>query len=201
MSVDEANSVAEAYASRLRARETEVARLARLHDRIGNGRLALGVVFLLVAAAVLLERAIAPVWLLLPAIAFAALVLYHSSVRRARVRAERAVTYYREGIARIEDRWTGLGPTGQHFAGINHIYSSDLDLFGEGSLFQLISAARTRMGEETLARWLLGPSPVDTIRQRQASVQDLRARLDLREEMAILGDDPKVGVNPGSLLA
>ena len=201
MSAAEAVSVAEQYASRLRARETEVARLAKVHDRIGNGRLVSGVVFLLVAAAVLLERAVAPVWLLIPALAFAALVLYHSSVRRARVRAERAVSYYKEGIARIEDRWTGLGPTGEHFTGANHIYSADLDLFGQGSLFQLISAARTRMGEDTLARWLMGPSPVDTIRQRQASVQDLRARLDLREEMAVLGDDIKVGVKPESLLA
>src|SRR5689334_15438885 len=123
-------TVAEEYAKRLRARETEVARLARLHDRIGNGRLALGVVFLLVAAAVLLERAVAPEWLLIPAIAFAALVLYHSSVRRARVRAERAVDYYKHGIARVEDRWTGLGQTGERFGAVNHIYAADLDLFG-----------------------------------------------------------------------
>lgn len=185
----------------MRAREAEVARLATVHARIGNGRLALGVVFLIVAAAVLWQRALAPAWLLIPAITFAALVLYHSSVRRARVRAERAVTYYKHAIARIEDRWSGLGQTGQRFAGINHIYSADLDLFGDGSLFQLISAARTRMGEDTLARWLLGPSPVETIRQRHAGVQDLRERLDLREQMAVLGEDAQVGVNPESLLA
>jgi MutS-like protein len=194
-------SVAEEYAHRLRARETEVARLARLHDRIGNGRLALGAVFLVVAAAVLLERALPPAWLLVPALAFVALVIYHSSVRRARARAERAATYYKNGIARIEDRWSGLGQTGERFGGAHHIYAADLDLFGKGSLFDLISAARTRMGEDTLARWLLAPAPVDTIRERQASVRELRERLDLREEMAILGADPRVGVNPDSLLA
>lgn len=194
-------SVADEYGNRLRARETEVARLARMHDRIGNGRLALGVVFLLFAAAVLLERAIAPAWLFVPAIAFTALVLYHSSVRRARVSAERAVSYYEHGIARIEDRWIGLGQTGERFGGAHHIYAADLDLFGKGSLFQLLSAARTRMGEERLARWLLAPSPVDTLRQRQTSVEDLRARLDLREEMAVLGEEAQVGVNPESLLA
>ncbi|HEY6927048.1 MAG TPA: hypothetical protein VI653_26460 [Steroidobacteraceae bacterium] len=196
-----ASSVAEAYANRLHARETEVARLAKLHDRIGSGRLALGAVFLVVAAAVLLERALSPAWLLVPALGFVALVLYHSSVRRARVRAERAVDYYRHGIARLEDRWIGLGHTGERFAAMNHIYSADLDLFGKGSLFQLISAARTRMGEDTLARWLLAPSPADEIRQRQASIQDLRTRVDLREEMAVLGEHPQVGVNPESLLA
>ncbi len=201
MSVDEANSVGEEYAGRLRARETEVARLARLHERIGNGRLALGVVFLLTVAAVLLEHALAAAWLLVPALGFIALVLYHASVRRARVLAERVVDYYKHGIARIEDRWAGLGQTGQRFAATHHIYSADLDLFGEGSLFQLMSAARTRMGEDTLAAWLLRPAPVETVRQRQASVRDLRTRLDLREEMAVLGEHPQVGVNPESLLA
>jgi len=41
--------VAEEYAHRLRLRETEVARLAKAHERIGNGRLALGAVIVLVA--------------------------------------------------------------------------------------------------------------------------------------------------------
>jgi MutS domain V len=194
-------SVAEEYAKRLRAREAEVARLAKLHDRIGNGRLALGAVILLVAWGALLQRAFAPVWLLIPVLAFVALVIYHSSVRRAQVRAERAANYYRHGLARIEDRWIGQGQTGERFGGIHHIYAADLDLFGTGSLFELLAVARTRMGEDTLARWLLAPATVAAIKERHASIDDLRERLDLREEMAVLGEDDRVGVNPESLLA
>ena len=194
-------SVSEEYARRLAVREAEVARLTKLHDRIGTLRLALGVVALLVAWAVLFERAFAAVWLLVPVAAFVALVLYHSFVRRTRVRAERAATYYRHGIARIEDRWIGLGQRGERFAAIDHLYAADLDLFGEGSLFELLSVARTRMGEDTLARWLLSPAAPAEIPLRHASITDLRERLDLREEMAVLGEDADVGVNPHSLLA
>jgi hypothetical protein len=193
--------VAEEYSRRLAVRQAEVARLAKVHEHIGTGRLALGVAVLVVAWVVLFERALAPVWLLVPVAAFVALVLYHSSVRRKRVSAERAADYYRHGIARIEDRWNGLGERGERFGATDHIYAADLDLFGAGSLFQLLSVARTRMGEDTLARWLLAPAAPATIQQRHESIVDLRERLDLREEMAVLGEDSRVGVNPQSLLA
>jgi hypothetical protein len=193
--------VVEEYSRRLAVRQAEVARLAKVHERIGTGRLALGVAVLVVAWVVLFERALAPVWLLVPVAAFVALVLYHASVRRKRVSAERAADYYRHGIARIEDRWSGLGERGERFGATDHIYAADLDLFGAGSLFQLLSVARTRMGEDTLARWLLAPAASATIQERHESIVDLRERLDLREEMAVLGEDSRVGVNPQSLLA
>jgi len=193
--------VAKEYARRLAIREAEVARLAKVHERIGSGRVALGIIVLVVAWAALFERALAPVWLLVPVAAFVALVLYHASVRRMRVSADRAADYYRHGIARLEDRWMGLGERGERFGATDHIYAADLDLFGSGSLFQLLSVARTRMGEDTLARWLQAPATLPEIRDRQASIVDLRERLDLREEMAVLGEDSQVGVNPESLLA
>jgi hypothetical protein len=193
--------VAKEYARRLAIRAAEVARLAKAHERIGSGRVALGVVTLVVAWLVLFERALAPVWLLAPVAAFIALVLYHSAVRRKRASAERAADYYRHGIARLEDRWIGLGERGERFAAIDHIYAADLDLFGAGSLFELLSVARTRMGEDTLARWLSSPAAPAEVRDRQANIVDLRERLDLREAMAVLGEDSHVGVNPQSLLA
>jgi MutS domain V len=194
-------TVSEEYSRRLGIREAQVARLTKLHERIGNARLTLGAVALVLAWACFVERALAPFWLLIPVVAFVALVLSHASVKRSRARAERAVTYYRQGIARIEDRWTEQGQTGERFCTTAHIYAADLDLFGRDSLFQLLSQARTRMGEDTLARWLLSPPTAAEIRERQASVADLRNRLDLREEMAVLGEDAEVGVRPEALVA
>ena len=194
-------SIAAEYSRRLSAREANVARLAKLHERIAGVRLVVGVLTLAAAGAVLFARVFAPVWLLVPAGAFVALVLYHANVRRALVNAERAVTFYRHGIARIEDRWIGLGQPGERFTTLDHIYAADLDLFGRGSLFELLSVARTRMGEDALARWLLSPASASDIHARQAGVMDLRERLDLREEMAVLGEDARVGVNPEALLA
>jgi hypothetical protein len=54
------------------------------------------------------------------------------------------------------------------------------------------------MGEETLAGWLLAPAGLDEIRQRQAAVADLRDRLDLREDVGVVGED--VGLHPEALL-
>jgi hypothetical protein len=199
--IAESVSPSEEYARRLRDRVAQVRRLDGLHERIGTGRLALGALTLVCAWAVLFQRALTPPWLLLPVAAFVGLVLYHGAVRRKRLSAERAVNYYEHGIARIEDRWSGQGATGDRFATIAHIYAADLDLFGHDSLFQLLSQARTRMGEDTLAQWLLSPGALPAIKARQASIVDLRERLDLREEIAVLGETAAVGVRPEALLA
>ena len=125
---------------------------------------------------------------------------WHSRILRARELAERSVKFYERGLARIEDRWAGTGETGDRFNDPHHVYAADLDLFGNASLFQLLSSARTRMGEERLAQWLLSPSTVEEIRKRQAAITELRDELDLREDLAVLGEDAHVGVHPGELL-
>ena len=81
-----------------------------------------------------------------------------------------------------------------------HIYAADLDLFGAGSLFELLSTARTRMGENALAAWLLSPAPVEEILGRQGAVAELRGNLDLREDLAVLGKEAGAGVHPEALL-
>jgi len=193
-------SPSEEYGRRLQAREAEVSRLDKLHERIGTGRLVLGALTLILAWMVLFQRALAAPWLLVPVMAFIALVLYHGAVRRRRSRAGRAVTYYKQGILRSEDRWSDQGSSGARFASPAHIYAADLDLFGKDSLFQLLSLARTVMGEDTLARWLLTPGTLAEIKARQGAVVDLRERLDMREEMAALGDTDEVGMRPAALL-
>jgi hypothetical protein len=121
-------------------------------------------------------------------------------VRRAHVRAERAAAHYRAGTARIEDRWSGHGNPGTRFDDPHHVYGADLDLFGPGNLFELLSIARSRMGENALASWLLSPAPIATVQERQQSVAELRDRLDLREDLAVLGESAGVGVQPEELV-
>src|SRR5262249_39127102 len=71
--------------------------------------------------------------------------------------------------------------------------AADLDLFGTGCLFELLCTACTRTGEDTLAAWLLSPASAEEVRQRQAAVAELRPRLDLREELAVLGPEIPAG--------
>jgi DNA mismatch repair ATPase MutS len=131
------------------------------------------------------------------------IAILHAEVLRKRSCAKRAIEFYRNGLARIEDRWIGTGQTGERIDAHSSLYAADLDLFGKASLFELLSLARTRMGEDTLAAWLLSPSPVTEITQRHAAITELRNRLDLREDIAVLGptsgDALKVGIHPAAL--
>lgn len=191
---------AEEYGRRRRDREARVASFEKIHIRLGNFRLVLAVAAVVLAWAAFHSHLLSGWWLIVPFVLFAGIAVYHSRVLRARELARRAVTFYDRGLARIEDRWAGTGETGERFADPHHVYSADLDLFGNASLFQLISSARTRMGEETLAGWLLRPSKLDEIRKRQAAVSELRDELDLREDLAVLGEDARVGVHPEELV-
>jgi MutS domain V len=192
-------SPSDEYKQRLQVRESRVAHFEKLHLRFGNLRLIL-VIATAVAAWFSFDRDAFSAWWLLVALAlFLAIAILHANVLRQRACAERAVAFYRNGLARIEDRWPGTGQTGQRIDLRSSLYATDLDLFGPGSLFELLSLARTRMGEDTLAAWLLAPSPVPELLERQAAVDDLRNHLDLREDIAVLGEDLKVGIHPEAL--
>jgi DNA mismatch repair ATPase MutS len=141
-------------------------------------------------------------WLVLvPFAMFFVLVVWHDRARNAVARAQRAVAVYEWGLARIEDRWQQLGRKGERFQNANHVYAEDLDLFGEQSLFQLLSTARTRMGEDTLANWLLAPAPLASILKRQDAVRELRHQHDFREQLAICGEVIPADFDPVKLLA
>jgi hypothetical protein len=189
----------EEYKQRQQAREQQAAHFEQLHRRFGNLRLFLVVATLVAAWFSLHNDAFSPLWLLAGPIAFLAIAIFHARVLRKRSCSERAVDFYRKGLARIEDRWVGTGQTGDRINTHSSLYATDLDLFGSGSLFELLSLARTRMGEDTLAAWLLAPSQVDVITLRQGAITELRTRLDLREDAAILGEDLKVGIHAEAL--
>ena len=139
-------------------------------------------------------------WLLpLPAVVFVALLVYHEKVVRSLACETRAIAYYECGIARLEDRWAGHGETGERFRDPAHAYADDLDLFGKGSLFQLLTAARTGAGEAMLANWLMKPADAATAAGRQTAINDLRARTDLREDLALLGEDVRAEVHADAL--
>jgi len=138
---------------------------------------------------------------LVPIIAFVVLVLWQNErVNRLRRRSERAAEFYARGRARLEDRWMGAGQPGTQYLDENHPYSLDLDLFGKGSLFELLCSARTRSGEDTLADWLRAPASAETICARQDALKDLAPRLDLREQIALLGADVPAGVDLHALI-
>lgn len=158
-----------------------------------------GLLLAAVATASLGPGWIGPVWLVPPAIALLVLIVVHPRMERALQRAARLTAYYDRGLARLEDRWVGQGSQGEYLRDSQHVYAEDLDLFGRGSLFELLSTARTATGERTLAAWLLAPGEISDVRLRQTAVQELSAKLELREDLAILGDNIRAALDDRQL--
>jgi hypothetical protein len=175
------------YAARKAARMRVRAERERVHIRIGNCKLLVIVAGVGLGTYALARHRASPYWLLIPVVTYIALAVWHELTIRARTRAEQAAAFYERGLARIEDRWSGCGASGERFRDAGHIYADDLDIFGHGGLFELLSSAQTPMGERCLADWLLSAASVAEIRERQSIVSELGEKLDLRESTSLLG--------------
>ena len=194
------------YQRRLLAREEDASKLTALHLLLGWLRLATVVLFLGVAwVTIFLSEG--PRWCVaIPIVLFVALGVWQGSVSRRLSLARRAAEIYRRGIARIEDRWIGLEV--REISGLSaevqarlaaSLYAGDLDVVGRGGVFELLCRARTRMGEEALLTWLLELAEVPEVLRRQAALEELRGRVDLRERMGVAGETVAVGVQAEAL--
>ncbi len=190
-----------AYRERLQRRSAQASARARSAGRLSNARLIVFFAAAVVSWFTLGVRTLDPLWLLPPWLGFVALVVAHDRVLRAQRAAEHSVAYYDDGLARLEDRFAGRGLAGDGLAPEGHLYASDLDLFGEGSLYERLCRARSRAGRERLAHWLLEPAEPDEVRARQAAVEELASRIDLRERLALVGEDASGGLEPARLVA
>ncbi|MGB2591737.1 MAG: hypothetical protein WAJ96_13880 [Candidatus Acidiferrum sp.] len=188
------------YAKRIEKYEKRIAEKEKIHFRVGYAKLAAIAAEMLILWGVFGKHALAAYWIIAPVAAYALLAIFHGRVLRARGCANTAAEFYRKGIARIEDRWAGSGQTGERFRDSYHVYAEDLDLFGRGCLFELLSTARLPMGENRLAKWLREGSDAQAILERQKLIEELREKLDLREDLAVTGEDLRARLNPETLI-
>jgi hypothetical protein len=195
-----ADSPLAAYNRLLQQNRDRLALQQKWDKALGYAKVALGllVAFLLVR----FVHELHGIWPLLVAVAaFVVLAIVHEGVL-ARIREIKSIiVYYDRGAARLEDRWAGTGEGGDRFLDDAHPYARDLDLFGKGSIFELLCTFRTRAGEETLAHWLLEPAPPDEIRARQNAARELKTRIGFRERLFTAGDRVRLGLHPDSLVA
>jgi hypothetical protein len=186
--MNESYSPRDIYVARLSFAHESAQRHKQHHVTTGNFRLLLFLVALVLAWASLWNHFFSTLWLAVPAFVFFGLGFIDDAILRKLRAAERRVSYYERGLARIDGTWQSFGSTGERFASTSHAYSHDLDLFTTGGLFQLLSVARTGPGESLLADWLRTSASPSEITRRHAAIAELRTLIDFRESAATIGD-------------
>jgi MutS domain V len=172
------------YTRRLGERQRQLVGIRDLHQRLWTYLITAALAGIVATWAALSSRSASALWILLPSVVFLSVV--RSLTRNARLhsRVRRIVSFYELGVGRLRHQWQGRGIGGWEFRPESHPYASDLDLFGTGSLFELLCTARTGIGGAMLAKWLLSPAGCAEIGERQRAVAELRDQLDLREDWA-----------------
>lgn len=151
---------------------------------LGNARLLLFALVVVAAGFALSEGS-----LVIAAIAaalfvlFVGLVAWHRRLRRERRALTIRTEINTEALSRLARDWETLPLRHTTAAPPDHPYANDLDLFGRASLRQLLDQPLTPAASAVVDRWLLAPSPRETIAARQGAIADLAPRLELRETL------------------
>ncbi|MEL7123791.1 MAG: hypothetical protein AAFO07_30410, partial [Bacteroidota bacterium] len=75
------------------------------------------------------------------------------------------------------------------FIDVNHPYASDLDIFGDHSLYQAANRTVTNLGQQKLADLLLEYTSISEIKKRQEVLQELSPMIDWRQDFQAIGLD------------
>jgi hypothetical protein len=189
------------YSSRIESHRLAQSALQRRHSRFGIANVATAAAFVIVLVWALEYRTFSVALIFAPFVVFVLLNILHSRVLASLQLSNRAIAFYERGLARLGDRWVGAGETGDAFLDPAHPYARDLDIFGKGSLFELLCTARTNSGQKILADWLLRAADLPEIHARHTAITELRPRLDLREALAIAGENIRSTVHADSITA
>jgi DNA mismatch repair ATPase MutS len=91
-------------------------------------------------------------------------------------------------IKRFNNEWTGFPDMGEEFMDESHPYVSDLDIFGKGSLYQLINCTTTWLGRRKLAGFLSqNLNSTAPIHQRQEAITELASKISWRQRFQTEG--------------
>lgn len=87
-------------------------------------------------------------------------------------------------LKRAVGEWNEFSDIGEEFLNPQHNYTYDLDIFGKGSLFQMLNMTATYSGRHKLAELLLNPMEnKEEIYKRQEALQELAKKLIFRHRL------------------
>lgn len=175
------------------ALQKEYQQLIVVFDRLSNVRLLLFIaVIILIAAYIFADR---QSWLLVISglifCGFLIVVIRHLQISRKRKHMMTLLDIHARYKSRVIHQFDNLPDNGADFLDGDHDYASDLDLFGHGSLFHLLSVAQTDYGRMALRDYLSPREPeklaAKIINSRQEAVIELSQNFESVQTFEALG--------------
>ena len=113
-------------------------------------------------------------------ILFFVLMKKQQAARRERDFQRNMQTVNEDEIERLSFRFKRVD-TGINFQEKNHGYATDLDIFGEYSLYRLLNRTRTAEGSKRLSAWLKSHASLEEVLMRQEASEDFKKYPETRQ--------------------
>ncbi len=176
------------YRDNIRLYDANLLKLSKLLNRLSFLRLFIFVISSIILIYLFSINLLTPILIVLPLsiLCFGVAITYHNKTAFLKKH-----TAFLKGINESEILREKCNleefDTGHKFLDQNHPYTSDLDVFGQHSIFQLVNRTTTESGMILLSEWLSEPAPNYEIHDRQKAIKELSQKLDWRQEFQASG--------------
>ena len=176
------------YQENIKKYNAKTLRLKKLLNRISLLRLLIFVISSTILITLFSINLITPTFIVFPIsiICFAFVLKRHNKIAYLRKHTSFLKGINESEILRDECNLEEFD-TGHKFINQNHPYTSDLDIFGQHSIFQLVNRTTTESGMILLSEWLSEPAPNYEIHNRQKAIKELSQKLDWRQDFQASG--------------
>lgn len=125
---------------------------------------------------------------LLAVCVFGYIILIHNKM----IENRKFASYMREinenAVKRVSGKWKEFYDNGDVYVDEEHSYTGDLDIFGQGSLFQWLNTAATFLGRKKVVEALSSPCRSrEVLHDRQKSSEELAGKLTWRQRLVAEG--------------
>lgn len=129
-------------------------------------------------------------------LAFIIIAIFHNRKIKDRKESQLFISINKRGLDRISGNFKNVKDKGEEFLDEKHPFTSDLDVFGRNSLFQMINSTKTKFGREKLSEIIsLKEIPTkEEIIKRQEAIKELGEKVKWRQEIEVKSTLKKSGL-------
>ncbi|TLX72992.1 DNA mismatch repair protein MutS [Labilibacter sediminis] len=176
------------YSDNIKMYEARLLKLGKLLNRISFLRLLIFVISSIILIYLFSHHLTTLTFVVFPiaVICFAFVLKHHNKIAYLRKHTSFLKRINESEIQREKCKLEAFD-TGYRFIDPHHPYTSDLDIFGAHSIFQLVNRTTTESGMIRLSEWLSEPASHSEIHDRQKAIKELAQKLNWRQNFQASG--------------